>query len=282
MRTASCPLACMVSSTRRAIRRGRNRTALNAVASAIAEKAISRMALSSVVVGREEDGQEDDGADLADRADRQDDGAEGRRLEPRVAEDRHQHAERGRREGDAHELGVRDHARGVEREPDRHAEDEPDQPPRPGQARRGAGDPAQVDLAAREEEERGEPEVGEEVDELVGLGDVEHLGPDHDAEQDLDDHRRDARPAGDVGDDRGQYRDAGDDHERREIRLHRGRLSEGGPRGGDGPDFSRSRRTSGRPRGLPGGFPSRRVGRRVASAGGEKPHGDGDFVRRRW
>ena len=56
MRTASCPLACMVSSTRRAIRCGRNRTAPTAMASAIAEKAISRMALStSLSVARKTD-----------------------------------------------------------------------------------------------------------------------------------------------------------------------------------------------------------------------------------
>ena len=53
-----------------------------------------------------------------------------------------------------------------------------------------ASDPLEVDLVAGEEEEHAEPEVREEVEELVGLREAQHVGTDQDPEDDLEDHDR--------------------------------------------------------------------------------------------
>ena len=58
-----------------------------------------------------------------------------------------------------------------------------------------AADAAHVDLIAREEEQQAEAEVGEEGDELVDVQ-AEHVRPDHDAEQQLDDDHRHDHPGG--------------------------------------------------------------------------------------
>jgi hypothetical protein len=53
----------------------------------------------------------------------------------------------------------------------------------------------EVDLVAGEEEQHPEAEVREELDEVVRLGEPEHVGPDDDAEEDLDHddrHRQEA------------------------------------------------------------------------------------------
>ena len=70
-------------------------------------------------------------------------------------------------------------------------EDERQQPSEDGQPERGASDSLEVDLVAREEEEHSEPEVREELDELVRVREAQHVGADQDPEQDLeDDHRQ--------------------------------------------------------------------------------------------
>ena len=66
-----------------------------------------------------------------------------------------------------------------------------EQPAERAELQRLALDPLEVDLVAGEEEEHPEAEVGEEVDEVVGVGEVEDFGADEDPEQQLDDdHRR--------------------------------------------------------------------------------------------
>jgi hypothetical protein len=68
-------------------------------------------------------------------------------------------------------------------------------PPADRSARQQPPRDAAVDhLDAGEEEEDDEPEAGEELDVRVGLGDVENLGPDEDAQENLDHHGREDEP----------------------------------------------------------------------------------------
>ena len=66
------------------------------------------------------------------------------------------------------------------------------QPTDPRASRR-RGNGAVDHLDAREEEEEDESEGREELDVLVALGDVEDVGPDQDAQEDLDDDGREDR-----------------------------------------------------------------------------------------
>jgi hypothetical protein len=87
-----------------------------------------------------------------------------------------------------------------------------EQPARASQLHRLAADALEVDLIAGEEEEHPQAEVGEEVDEAVGAGDVENLRADEDSEEELDHDHRGREPAGDNGDgDCRQRRDQDDD-----------------------------------------------------------------------
>ena len=79
----------------------------------------------------------------------------------------------------------RDRSRGGEQAADPVGEQEREsQPQAPSFS--GRPRPLEVDLVAGEEEQHAEPEVGEEVDEVVALGEPEHLGADHDPEQQFD------------------------------------------------------------------------------------------------
>ena len=119
---------------------------------------------------------------------------------------------------------------GGEHAADRVGERQRHGPTHDGQAERVSGDPADVDLVAGEEEQQAEPEIGEELEELGGLQ-AEHLRADHDAQQHLDDDRRDehasaAEQGRDGARDRG---DADDDEE--VLRIDRRRIGgEGQPR----------------------------------------------------
>ena len=85
--------------------------------------------------------------------------------------------------------------------------------PEGAEPHRLAPDPLEVDLVAGEEEEHPEAEVGEEFDEAVGPGDVENLGADQDAEQELDDDHRGHEAARHGGDGHRRKRGGEDDDE---------------------------------------------------------------------
>ena len=104
-----------------------------------------------------------------------------------VGEDRHERAERGRGDGDGDQPTVGADAGGLEGEAPGRAERDRDSPADRATGEEPARDAAVDHLDAREEEEKDDPEVGEELDVLIHLRDVEHLGADEDAEEDLDD-----------------------------------------------------------------------------------------------
>ena len=141
--------------------------------------------------GREHQRDQQDRAELADRAGGEQVGAEPRPQLAAVAEDRDQGADRGGRQRRARVQEGEHHPGGRQGAADPVGEHQRQQPAPGAERERLAPDPLEVDLVAGEEEQHPEPEVGEEVDELVGLGEAEHLGPDHDPEDQLDhDHRR--------------------------------------------------------------------------------------------
>ena len=90
------------------------------------------------------------------------------------------------------------------------------EPTHGGELQRRAADALEVDLVAGEEEQHAEAEAGEEVDELIAVREPQHVGPDHDAEDELEHDHRDDRPPPDQGDPR--CGDEGDDDDR-EKRL---------------------------------------------------------------
>ena len=104
-----------------------------------------------------------------------------------VGEDRHERAERGRGDGDGDQPTVCADAGGLEGEAPGRAERDRESPADRATGEEPARDAAVDHLDAREEEEKDDPEVGEELDVLIHLRDVEHLGADEDAEEDLDD-----------------------------------------------------------------------------------------------
>ena len=83
-----------------------------------------------------------------------------------------------------------------------------EQPAERAELQRRPLDPLEVDLVAGEEEEHAEAEVGEEFDEVGGLGQVEDFGADDDPQQQLDHDHRGRKPLRHDRDrDRGQGRD---------------------------------------------------------------------------
>jgi len=83
-----------------------------------------------------------------------------------------------------------------------------------------AANAVEVDLQPGQEEEKREAERREGVDDAAGLGQVEYLGADDDAEHELEHDHRDADARQVVGDDRCRYRDRGDDEQRGEVLRH--------------------------------------------------------------
>ena len=109
---------------------------------------------------------------------------------------------------------------------DRVGERERDHPAERRQLQRLAADALEVDLVAGEEEQHPEAEAREELDELVRLGEAEHLGPDHDPEHDLDHDDRDRQPARDAAGEQRRERGDGDDRqERSAVDLHHQRAA---------------------------------------------------------
>ena len=90
--------------------------------------------------------------------------------------------------------------------------------PQRAELHRPALDPFEVDLVAGEVEEHPEPEVGEEFDEVVGVGEVEDLRADQDPQEELeDDHRRRIAFRDDRDGDRGDRGDQDDREERGRV-----------------------------------------------------------------
>ncbi len=85
---------------------------------------------------------------------------------------------------------------------------------------RHAADPLELDLDAGEEEEEGEPEGRERLDEVVGVGEAEHLRPDDDPEHDLGDDDRHPHAAREVGEKRRGRRHRHDHEDVLAIDLH--------------------------------------------------------------
>ncbi len=93
-------------------------------------------------------------------------------------------------------------------------------------------DPLEVDLVAGEEEEHAEAEVGEEIDEVIRLGEAEDFGADDDPQQQLDDDDRRCELSRYDGDrDRRRSGDHDDDEEGLAVDLDQGR---GDPTGAAG------------------------------------------------
>jgi hypothetical protein len=100
-----------------------------------------------------------------------------------VLEDRQQRAEGGRGERDRDgDLGV-DRARQSD-DPDRDQSSEQARQPRPaGPAPTRAGQLLELDLVAGEQEQHAQSQLLEELDGLGGLGQVQHVRADHDAQR---------------------------------------------------------------------------------------------------
>ena len=110
-----------------------------------------------------------DGSELARGAGADDEVAEALVEDPGVAKDRHQGAERRRRQCQGDEDRGVDDPGEVQGERDDRPERERDQPADDANAHRVAADALEVDLHPGEEEEEGEPEGRERFDEVVGL-----------------------------------------------------------------------------------------------------------------
>ena len=232
-RTASWPLVPIVVSTNRTTRVGRARIANTLTATTTAAKT-NRSSGPPRLVGIERQDHRDDHhrAELGRGPGADDVVAEALVQDPGVAQDRHQRAERRRRQRQGDEHGGVDHAGDVQgdgrhgADPDRH------HPAADAELGRGALDALEVDLHPGQEEQEGEPEGRERLDEVVGAGEVEHLRADDDSQGDLGDHDRHLRLAAEVGEHRredGDRRDnedvgVGDLHRSRETRARAGRV----------------------------------------------------------
>ena len=153
--------------------------------------------------------------ELADRAGAEHEPPEPRVEPPGVAQDRDQRPERRRGHGRAHEQPGQHDARRGERARDRVGERERDQPAQDRQPQRRAADAVELDLVAREEEEEPEPELAEELEDLVEVREAEDVGADDRSQEQLDDDDGNDDPrveaAGGVGDER--RRGCGEEHE---------------------------------------------------------------------
>ena len=127
------------------------------------------------------------GPKLADSSGSEQVGAEPRLQLAVVAEDRDQRPDRRRRHRRSRVEEGEDDARRREDAADTVGERHRDQPTPGAKPQRPAPDSLEIDLVAGEEEEHAEAEVGEEVNEVIGLGDVEDLGADENAQEQLDD-----------------------------------------------------------------------------------------------
>ena len=167
---------------------------------------------------------QDDGAHLAAGARRRHQRAESSLAVAVVAQDRGQRAQRGGGQRHAHEQGALDHVERLQqpchdqRQRHRHA------PAGQRQPCRHAPQLVEVELEPGQEEQEGQPEVGEHLGQTGDMDPAQDRRAHHDPEQDLDDHHRQHDARHHVDDQRrgGAQRD---DHDQRsQVDLHRATL----------------------------------------------------------
>jgi hypothetical protein len=147
--------------------------------------------------------------------------SEVRVQQARVAQDRHQRADRGRRHRRAGQQARDDDAGRVQDAGEAVGEHQREAPTGHREPQRPAADPLEVDLISREQEQEREPERPEERRELVDLGQAEHLRTDQDPEQKLDDDERERdHPPDESGEQRRNHRRHHDQEEEGDRDLH--------------------------------------------------------------
>ncbi len=145
---------------------------------------------------------------------------ERRRQDPRVAEDRHQSAQRRRRNGEAEQPALGAETRELQEIADADPERDRDHPPERAADDRAARNVLLDHLEPREEEQERQAEVREELEVRALRRPVEHLGAEQDAEDDLDDDGREHEVRTDAREEcRGRSRDQ---HEDERLQLVRG------------------------------------------------------------
>ena len=223
IRIASCPLVSRLRSSRPQPR-PTLLTASTAATTATAMKQDQDGCVRGRALGREHQRDQENGAELAGRAGSEEEGAEAGAQLAGVAQDRDQGPDRGGGERGPGEHEREHDTRHLEQGAERVGERQRQQPAEDGQPQWAAADALEVDLVAGEEEEHAEAEAGEELDEVIGLGQAEQLGSDHDAEHDLDDHNRQwqATPGHEPRQQRGERRDHGDRQEGLAVDVHHG------------------------------------------------------------
>jgi hypothetical protein len=142
------------------------------------------------------------------------------RSSPAVAQDRDQGPDRGRGHRGAGEQERQHDSGGGERSTDAVREREREQPARSGQHHWPPPKAREIQLVAGEEEQHPQPEVAEELREVVLPREVEDIRADHDPEQQLEHHHggRDAPRQGQRGERRHQGGN-GDDQKRLCVNL---------------------------------------------------------------
>ena len=165
---------------------------------------------------REHERQQQDRPELADRARREQVGAELRVQLAGVRKDRQQRPDRGGRKRRADIYERDDNSRRGERATEPVGDRERHRPPEQRKPQRTAANARDVDLVAGEEEQHAQTEIGEELREVIDLRDVESLGPDHHAQHQLEhDHRQEQTAPARDGGDRPGHRPGHDDREER-------------------------------------------------------------------
>ena len=176
------------------------------------------------VRAREEDRHDQDRPELAGDTRAQDGGAECRRQQPCVGEDRDEGAERSRAERHSEQPALRVETGPIEGVADGDAERDRDRPAGRAAQERTTGDAVLHQLDPREEEQEDEAEVGEKVDVGVDLGPAEPFRADQDPEQDLDDDGRQQDPGVEAGENRAAARSGEDEHEGARVQIGHRRL----------------------------------------------------------
>ena len=168
----------------------------------------------------EEDRDDHDRPELAGDARSEHRRAEPRRQQARVGEHRDERSERGRAERDAEQPALRIETADVQQEADDDGDRERDRPADRAPDERPGSDVVLHELHAGEEEQEDEAQVGQEVDVVVDLREVEPFRADQDPEQDLEHDRGQDEAPVEPGQDRpgagrGEHQDEGADVRRR-------------------------------------------------------------------
>jgi hypothetical protein len=142
----------------------------------------------------EEDGDDDDRPELSCDTGPQHGAPERRAEQARVREDRDECSQRGRRKRDPEQPALGFEPGLVPHPAEGQADRERGCPAGRAERKLAAGHALLDHLEPGEEEQEDEPDVGEELDVRVRIGDVEYLGADQDPEHELDDHGRQEEP----------------------------------------------------------------------------------------